>query len=339
MKKAKILSIICLAVLLFACGNDKNNENKPDQNADNRSLREETNETEAVPETGDYYFSGLIDHKYAINLRLQVDQKKATGTYYYNSQRKELSLNGTVDGPNLEMDEMVNNKITGHFSGTTYGVDSISGTWESPKGKKLDFVLYKSDKDKYEKYQKEEAPKKFDLKALNTFRSKFQTVNLPFEYAPLDYENSDGKAFTDDEIRMFSIDDYDPEKYWGYYYYYGVTFETENYIALIFTENYVPGAFGIYNQSLVMLTIGKNGDFIDKKYLGCHCMDTNAGINDYYSTVDSFFFTEGNIRIESVYTHATLIEEAAEGEPFEEIEKKTKNVKIEVNGKIGKTGY
>lgn len=347
MQYTKFTAMVCLALLLAGCGNsDNKTENTGEAPEAGQKTEKETMQDEPVGEErdvtaadGDYYFSGLIDHKYAVSLRLNISGGVTSGKYYYHSQKHELDLSGSIRGGKLEMDEKVKEKITGHFSGKIYDADSAVGQWKSTKGKTLEFVLYKADASRYEREMKEEKSRHFDMKGLRTFMKKFKTVSTDFEYEALPEDTPEEQVFTTEEIRTYVMPEYNPENDFGYRYYYGLAFETENYIALLFTEDYFPGAFGVHNQSLVMITVSKNGEMIDMAYLGCHCLDTNMGSNDYYATDDKFYFTKNNIRVESDNEHATLIEGEGEGEPFSEKEHKTRNITLGNDGKIGNTGY
>jgi hypothetical protein len=322
-----LLSVV--ALLLFSCGEKNENKNLNDQSSDTTA-----GVKEASPQ-GMFYFSGIIDHKYPIRFYLNIEEKTVTGTYYYTSMKKELELKGTINGSELELDEFVNDKKTGHFTGKIFQTDSITGKWISTKGKELSFDLFSSDDEFYLSGLREFNNMKWDISEVKKFAKKFKEVSLPYTYSPyMEDESAEDAAMTYEEVSKFITPDFSEED-WMMTFYYGVVYYTENYIGFVYTDHYHPGAFGINNYGMSILIISHNGEMISRGELGCNCMDSNMGSNEYYSSESTATIYEDKIIVESTNTHATLFEEEeSETEPFEEITTTKRTITVSKTGNL-----
>lgn len=328
---------ISIALLLASCS-EQNNKQKPESDTA-QPLQDSSSQNDGSKGTfpdGDYFFSGRIDHKYPFHMQFSVASSKVTGFYFYNNMRKEISLTGYIDSNALELDESFNQKITGHFISSILTPDSIAGSWSNPKGKKMDFVLYQSSKKDYE-LALAGTRQIWTKDQFYALVRKFDQAVFPHKYSPLplDEEKNQEKAFTEEEMKLFINPEYDPNSFIHPRYYYGLTYEAPDFIAIIFTEHYVPGAFGIYNSSLIMRTFTKDGKPIDEKYLGCNCYDNN--MDDYYETSEEFLLNAHEITITGTETHATqdyAKEENPALEPFHIETKINRKVKILEDGTL-----
>ncbi len=335
--KNTIALILITTTLLFSCGENKKEE------ATNNSSSENNTETEKIQDkkntvsqwsNGEYFFKGLINFKYAFHMRFMVEDNAITGAYYYDSQKKEIELKGSIVDGNLEVDESFKDKVTGHFSSNVFTGDSISGIWKSPKGIQFSFALFHSKESAYLASMEEGEKNNWTEDELKRFVAQFESAQLPFEYTAISEDEPDVAFFSEDEIKKFAYPEYDPEIDFGYKCIFGKKYETENYLAIIYTEVYYPGAFGINNHSLLMKTFDPTGKLIDEKYLGCHCYDSNY--DDYYSTTENFQFTKSSIKITGSETHASheWIEEESGTKPFEYTNPINRTIKISEEGKF-----
>lgn len=336
MKKLTYLFLIT-TTLLFSCGEEKSGSTN---NPDSKEIKKEdenvtsNNSNNHQWSNGEYYFKGLINFKYAFHMRFTVENNSISGAYYYNSQRKEIELNGSIINGNLEVDESYKDKITGHFSSNVFTSDSISGIWKSPKGLQFTFALFHSKEEEYIASLEGVKKSEWTKEEFENFIAQFELTQLPFEYAPVSVDNPDIEIFDENQIVKFAYPEYDPEVDFGYRFIFGKKFETEKFIAIVYTEVYIPGAFGIFNHSLIMKTFDKNGNFIDEKYLGCECYDNNY--DDYYSTSEKFKFTKNSIIVTGEETHASQewAEEESGTEPFDNRSPINRTIKLTEEGKF-----
>ncbi|MFZ5554464.1 MAG: hypothetical protein ACOZCO_15195 [Bacteroidota bacterium] len=322
-----------LPVFLFffaSCGGESNN---PSGKNEKDSLAEKGPEIKT--ENGKYYFQGMINHKYSLFMKFDYYEGKVNGLYFYDSQKKELDVDGTIENGQLELDEKVNEKITGHFSGKIYGMDSVSGTWKSPKGKEMEFALYKSDEFDYSTHLHPDKERRWRPEDVEDFAKRFISVELPLEFTAFANGENSEPQFTDEGVRKFiddtyriNTDDFEMNTYHPRYVY-----KSEKFYAFIYIDHYYPGAFGIDNTNVVLMTISKDGFLIDSEYIGCSCYDSNMGANDFYSTDDSFMWTKNQIKVTSKQLYATLYEE--EGvESFSEEKTEYLDISIDEDGNI-----
>lgn len=98
---------------------------------DGNKAKKETTVVEV--QAGESVYKGAINDKYGIVMKLSVSDDSVSGSYYYTSKNKPISLSGTRTGNSVSLTETTNGKETGRFVGTLTD-DEISGTWMSADG-------------------------------------------------------------------------------------------------------------------------------------------------------------------------------------------------------------
>ncbi len=98
---------------------------------DGSKAKKETTVVEA--RAGESVYKGTINDKYGIVMKLSVDEDNVSGSYYYTSKNKAISLSGTQTGDAISLTETTDGKETGRFVGTMTD-NEISGTWMSADG-------------------------------------------------------------------------------------------------------------------------------------------------------------------------------------------------------------
>lgn len=326
----KLIILILIVSVLISCNNESN-DNK-EKHSHKKETEKNDNSEKVTLSDGEYYFRGVIDHKYSFEMKFELKDHSINGAYYYDSQKKEITLSGNITNGQLELDEMYKEKITGHFTSSSLTADSISGIWKSPKGKKLSFDLLSSNRENYLNHLKKEN-QQWTKEDFQKFEEKFEETPLPFSYAPLSGEENNPKDLTNEEIKLFIDPGFNPDENWGNRYYYGKKITTKNYTALIYSHEYVPGAFGIFNYNLYIITFSPEGNLIDHEFLGCHCYDND--MNEFTQTTENFDFTENEIIVTGEYLNKS--HEWAEHEElpvFEHREPINFKVKISAEGKL-----
>ena len=148
--------LVTLALILTACSTDSESA-KPENtqstvtpttltvpvSTENIDLLKNIDITKSPFEKGYYDYKGTINNNLQIQMSIYQLKSEVVGTYFYDSQRIELRLQGKAGEDNIllyEYDESGNN--TGLFKGTFKTVDKIEGTWTSADGSKnYPFVL------------------------------------------------------------------------------------------------------------------------------------------------------------------------------------------------------
>lgn len=93
-------------------------------------------------------FTGAINGKYPITMRLKLAGTNAYGVYFYDKYRKEIRLDGTIgrDGQFVLNEQAPDGKITGSFSGSYVEGKSLVGKWSNADGNKtMPFALKRVD--------------------------------------------------------------------------------------------------------------------------------------------------------------------------------------------------
>lgn len=140
--KKKLISTITLASLLICLAaysninkNYANNLTTP--NKTNVSLLANTSTSKTAFEKGYHDYAGVIGKTMPIKMSIYKLDNDIVGTYYYDSQRKDIKLKGTLTNKNLVLYEYdLVGKNTGVFKGTMNTADQIEGTWISGDKKK-----------------------------------------------------------------------------------------------------------------------------------------------------------------------------------------------------------
>lgn len=110
--------------------NDNNSDTKP-------SLLDNIDTSKSPFEKGYHDYEGLIGNNMSIKMSFYQLGKDIVGSYFYDSQRKEIKLKGKAGEKEIvlyEYDET--GKNTGIFKGTMNTVDKIEGTWVSADNKR-----------------------------------------------------------------------------------------------------------------------------------------------------------------------------------------------------------
>jgi hypothetical protein len=179
-------------------------------------------------------------------------------------------------------------------------------------------------------YLREINSNKYD--SLMKFIKGFKTITFPFEFSkPNDETVIDIKLMQ----HLFDFDINQEDLGYGNYY-YGYVFYNSNYVGLIITRYYTPGAFGINNYFVELFTLNDEGKLIDSEELGCFCHDTNMGSNDYYSTELKIVVDSNKIIVNKRNIHATLIEKENES-GYEDVTTSIYQIDISAFGEISKS--
>ncbi|MGH4050309.1 MAG: hypothetical protein ACREVX_03000 [Clostridium sp.] len=100
------------------------------------SLLKNINETKSIFEKGYYDYAGTINNNIDIQMSIYKSGKELLGTYFYESQKKEIKLKGKSGGKDIVLYEYdAIGKNIGIFQGTMNTVDKIEGTWISADNK------------------------------------------------------------------------------------------------------------------------------------------------------------------------------------------------------------
>lgn len=160
MKRIFIIAI-ALMISLTGCSNNKNNidstnkqatnentvENKQDEtkSQDNEDTCINANSSKAKSgdnakiklDKGYHDYEGSINNKLKIKMSLYSTENEIVGSYFYESERKEIQLKGKLEGNNIVLSEYdESGKNTGTFQGTMDTNEKVEGTWTNPDGKK-----------------------------------------------------------------------------------------------------------------------------------------------------------------------------------------------------------
>jgi hypothetical protein len=110
--------------------NDNSSDTKP-------SLLDNIDTSKSLFERGYHDYEGIIGNNMPIQMSVYQFGKDIVGSYFYDSQKKEIKLKGKAGEKEIvlyEYDET--GKNTGIFKGTMNTVDKIEGTWISADNKK-----------------------------------------------------------------------------------------------------------------------------------------------------------------------------------------------------------
>ena len=89
-------------------------------------------------------YDGFINNKIPISLSLTVDGNLVYGTLIYKKVGQPIKVIGTVEQGSLLLHEFAAKaEITGIYYGVKKG-DEVSGTWSSPSGKEMPFIIKKT---------------------------------------------------------------------------------------------------------------------------------------------------------------------------------------------------
>ncbi|HOF87505.1 MAG TPA: DUF3298 domain-containing protein [Armatimonadota bacterium] len=89
-----------------------------------------------------YYYTGTVNGALAVQMELSFDGDRVEGHYFYETVGADLRLDGNRTGTALAMEELVDGKVTGGFTGRlSADLRAITGSWVNPDGtRKLPFT-------------------------------------------------------------------------------------------------------------------------------------------------------------------------------------------------------
>ncbi|MCD4793066.1 MAG: hypothetical protein K8R54_07540 [Bacteroidales bacterium] len=149
------LTIFLILIIFFSCNQTSGENNNTTSNIKDKIedtitdsdilIEKEIIEItqEDINELWSQGFSGLLDNKYKINMRLYYDEdEKITGYYFYESSGVDMSLKGKRTDNGFILDEFnSNDKNTGTYEGS-YKNGVFSGYWKNAdETKELPFKL------------------------------------------------------------------------------------------------------------------------------------------------------------------------------------------------------
>lgn len=121
----------------IALPEDKPQSPKELENDTDSNILDSIDTTSSPFEKGYYDYQGTISNNMPIYMTVYPLGKDLVGSYFYESQRKEINLKGKAGEKEIilyEYDET--GKKTGVFKGTMSTVDKIEGTWSRADNKK-----------------------------------------------------------------------------------------------------------------------------------------------------------------------------------------------------------
>lgn len=224
------------------------------------------------------------------------------GRYFYQTQRKEITLTGSTKAGKITLQEKVNGEVTGNWRGERDNF-SFRGTWTSPKGKELAFQLYPAHVSTYQAELDRRSLADIQDKNLRALCELYDEQVLPF---PVKLKGEDGGKEVPKSAWTYIFADTSEMFYYNALY-AGQIFFQPSYFGLLTLHSYSPGAFGIYNDFIRMATFRYDGRVISQLELGCYgCYDSNMGSGDYYATSDSCWVTPQQITAYRTDEHGSL---------------------------------
>jgi hypothetical protein len=126
-------------------------------------------------------FAGKIDNKYPLHIKLNSENGKINGTYFYDKVGSDIDIKGTISKDSTltlnEFDQKGNQ--TGLWNGKLINENKISGTWSKPNGDSAkDFTLILTS-DNYESSKKAISDSKYS-NYNGTYNSPFNDGGISF---------------------------------------------------------------------------------------------------------------------------------------------------------------
>lgn len=136
-------------------------------------------------------YAGKIDDKYLLHIKLNSDNGKINGSYFYDKDGTDIEIKGTIKSDSTitlnEFDQKGNQ--TGLWSGKLMNENKISGTWSKPnRDSEMDFILILTT-DNYESSKKAISDSKFS-KYNGTYHSPFNDYGDFFGQVIIKYTNN-----------------------------------------------------------------------------------------------------------------------------------------------------
>lgn len=136
-------------------------------------------------------FAGKIDNEYPLHIKLNSDNGRINGTYFYDKVGSDIEIKGTISNDSSitlnEFDQKGNQ--TGLWSGKLINYNKINGTWSKPNGDSAkDFTLILTS-DNYESSKKAILDSKFS-KYNGTYNSPFNDGGISFGQLIIKYNEN-----------------------------------------------------------------------------------------------------------------------------------------------------
>ena len=164
------------------------------------------------------FFTGTINNKYPIAMRLEKTDSKIIGYYYYKKHKKKIRLEGKViSGKKVNVNEYDKDKVQGTFKGKIKG-DTFSGQWKDAKGKKKILFSVKEDysgnKIQFEIFQEKSFLKIFhDESEATEWKGSEMDLHISqsINYKDKDVEKKINKAIKKQFLKDICYNKYDPK--------------------------------------------------------------------------------------------------------------------------------
>ena len=141
-------------------------------------------------------FAGKIDNKYPLHIKLNSENGKINGTYFYDKVGTDIEIKGTISNDSTltlnEFDQKGNQ--TGLWNGKLINENKISGTWSKPNGDSAkEFTLILTS-DNYESSKKAISESKYS-NYNGTYNSPFNDGGISFGRLTIKYNENNEIEF------------------------------------------------------------------------------------------------------------------------------------------------
>ena len=302
-----ITTSLLASFILFGCGNEETTE---------ESKGSESAPQSAKIEDGMYPLMGTIADGLDIRMFFDLANNQLSGAYYYMSRLTEMEITGETKGDSLIVHEFWKGLETGTFRGVFDG-NVYKGIWTGNHGIEHPFHLEKTDMEYYTAPLPEGPEDGGELElawSWDDFKGMFEKIELPLEFDETWRAIDEEEYFDSTMVQEFINEDYSAE--WiGEFYNPGFWYEMPQYDAYVFNYHYYPGAFGVHNNTVMLMTVDHLGNRIDIKEIGCFCYDSNQAGMYYDAVYPSFLFDGSTITVDNIYESGTNFpDELPEGE-------------------------
>ena len=217
-----------------------------------------------------FILTGTINNEYPITMYLTINtNSEVTGKYYYDKVRKYIPINGKIKGSTIELEEKINDNITGKFSGKFDRKNiKYSGTWiNTGSEKQMSFELNKNSI--------------YKINHVQTFAYEYNYDNILLHEGTyivlvnngnLSIINNMNMEFIDEKNTVYNIAEYakyakDTEELYASFQFssnYDFKYIDENIISIIsYYWEYMGGAHGNGGNSTSIFNI-RTGKLLDK---------------------------------------------------------------------------
>lgn len=166
---------------------------------------------------------------------------------------------------------------------------------------------------------------------IRNFVAQFEEVQLPLTIS----DANPGEIELDTAVLFYLLDIVVESDIFYETYTIGKVFYMDDYFGLTLIYNYTPGAFGIDNYSVILITMDYFGNVIDQTELTCFCHDSDMGDNMVYYTESIIQISSDQIIIDEDHISQTLFEdEVSDGNYIDEHELKKIRYRLNKNGTL-----